>query len=165
MRTGTITWGSDQMTGVMAVRKLSDALASKLIEYTASTASNDGSFAILAPDANTENTYLYESKGTTLVDAQKTTVVAPISNVLSVIGNIAGDIATLRVNSALAQTDTGDQGTGNYADSVLYLFSRAGTSLFFLGRFYGMALYNTELSTNRVQSLEGYYKNKAKLVY
>jgi hypothetical protein len=56
--------------------------------------------------------------------------------VLSGIGNISGDVATLRVNGVQAATNTSDQGTGNYSNAVLFIGRRNNASLPLNGKIY-----------------------------
>jgi hypothetical protein len=63
---------------------------------------------------------------------------APITNVLTGIGDIAGDNAILRVNGTQVAQNTADQGTGNYLAYPLYIGRRAGTSFPFNGQIFGL---------------------------
>jgi hypothetical protein len=63
---------------------------------------------------------------------------APTTNVLTGIGDIAADTAILRVNGSQVAQDTADQGTGNYLTYPLYIGRRAGSSLPFNGQLYSL---------------------------
>jgi hypothetical protein len=123
---------TDEMSVFAGVRKVSDAARGVIAELTTSIAANNGAFNLTAPNAASA-TYAFESKGTTLRDAVATPFTAPIFNVLSGVSDISGDSALIRVNGTQADVDTGDQGTGNYANAVTYFGARAGTSLYFNG--------------------------------
>lgn len=141
MATSAIDFSAgDKMTVFAAVQKLSDAGRGTIVELTASAAANNGAFHMTAPNAASA-TIAFESKGTALVDAVASSgVAAPKTAILMGAGSIAGDTATLRVNGALADTDTGDQGTGNYANAAIYLCARGGSSLYFKGNLYDLAI-------------------------
>ena len=64
------------------------------------------------------------------------------------IGDISGDQAILRINGVQAAISTADQGTGNYATAITYLFSRGGASAWFNGAIVGRlaVAYGPELS-------------------
>jgi hypothetical protein len=82
--------------------------------------------------------------------------------VLGFIGDIAGDISALRVNGSEVGRSTTDQGTGNYGNYPLYLFRRAGTSLPFNGRFYGLVVRGAATDTGTLQQTEQYLNGKTR---
>lgn len=152
---------ADKMTVLAGVRKLSDATNARVIaELSATTASNNGAFALQGPDAAGAATYLWQSKGTTLTDAQATSQVAPITNILTGIGDIAGDSAILRVNGVQVDSDTGDQGTGNYGNYPLYIGARAGSFLHFNGHLYSLIVRGAQSSANLITAAERYVARK-----
>jgi hypothetical protein len=53
-------------------------------------------------------------------------------------------------------------GTGNFGNYPLYLLSRAGTSLFFNGRFYGSVGRGAQSNDQQIAALEGYMNSKTK---
>jgi hypothetical protein len=137
MLTGTITPGADKAQVFAGVRKASDTARGTVAEYTASSAANNGAWHLTAPNAASA-TFAFESKGTLLTDAVATGFAAPTTRVLTGLGDISGDSTILRVNGAQADADTGDQGTGNYASSVLYVGRRGGTTLPLSGNIYSL---------------------------
>jgi hypothetical protein len=128
--------GTDKVTVAAGVRKASDAAQGVVIELSATIASNNGTFLLAAPDGAT-NTYGWDSKGTSQVDAVATSQVAPLTSVLLGLADIANDVCILQVNGVQADSDTGDQGSGNYGNFPVYIGARAGTSAFFGSRLYG----------------------------
>ena len=161
MSTASIDFsGGDEMSVFAGVTKESDAAARILCELTATTASNNGSFAIQAPDGAAAATYLYQSKGTSLTDAQKTSVAAPNTSVLTGLSDISGDSTILRVNGVQADADTGDQGSGNYANAALYLFARNNASDFMIGRLYSLIVRNKLTSGAELTNTESYVAQK-----
>jgi hypothetical protein len=120
--------GTDKVTVFAAVRRLSDAARGTVAELTSSIASNDGAFHLTAPNAASA-TYGFESKGTTLQDAVETSALATAGRIITAVGDISGDLSSIQVDNGTAVTDTSDQGTGNFSNSLLYLFRRGGASL------------------------------------
>jgi hypothetical protein len=152
----------DKMTLCAGVRKLSDAARGIVIELsTASTSTNPGSFSLNAPTTNLPN-YGYISRGTAGATVAPDPYSAPLTNVLTGVSDISGDQCTLRINGAQADTSTADQGTGNYGNYPLYLFSRAGTSNFLNGRFYGSVGRGALNNAQQNAALEGYINSKTK---
>ena len=152
---------TDKMTVFAGVRKLSDAATGLLTEFSASTATNAGSFFVALPIASTAS-YRFESKGTVISSASSLFAAypAPITNVLTGIGDISGDQAILRVNGVQAASSTADQGTGNFGNYPLYIGARAGSSLWFNGRLYGMVVAGKQASAAEIQDTEKYMNLK-----
>ena len=162
MATGGIDFSAtDKMSVFAGVRKLSDATNARIIaELSATTESNNGSFSLQGPNVAGAATYLWQSKGTALTDAQATGRTAPITNILTGIGDIAGDSAILRVNGVQADSDTGDQGTGNYGNYPLYIGARGGSSLYFNGHLYSLIVRGAQSSANLITAAERYVARK-----
>jgi hypothetical protein len=153
--------GTDKMTLCAGVRKLSDAATGMVFELSAISSTTDGTFSLRGPSGAGVNSFEFTSRGTTLRSADTLSgYVAPITGVLTGIGNISGDSAILRVNGVQAASNTGDQGTGNYGNYVLNLFSRNQASLFFNGRFYGGVGRGAQSNDQQIAALEGYMNTK-----
>ncbi len=155
--TSTITPGTDKVQVFAGVRKLSDAARGMLVE------SNNGStnrFSIEAPPSGLKG-YIGASGGSTVVFSLGTLEFAPDSAVLTLQGDISGDSVSLRRNGASATPATTDQGTGTYAASAINIGARAGTSLFFNGRLYGLiGRFGPNLSTERIKNTETWLNTK-----
>jgi hypothetical protein len=133
MVTNSINFSAtDKMTVWQGVRKLSDATAI-IAETSVDANSNNGSFYFAQISAAGLR---YSSRGTAVSTATFNNT-APITNVLTGLSDIAGDLATLRLNGAQVATSSADQGTGNFGNYPAYFYARAGTSLFFNGNDYG----------------------------
>lgn len=152
------TYG-DKMFVCAGVRKLSDAGNGTLIELSSIADVNNSTFFLRAPSGGLSN-YQWLSKGTALTTATPSSLVAPITNVLSGIGDISGDSAVLRVNGTQAEISTADQGTGNYGNYPLYIGARAGNSLWFNGRLYGLVVAGKAASANEIASTEAWLNQK-----
>ena len=152
--------GTDKMTVVAGVRKLSDAARGVLTEFSVSTAGNAGSFVLTAPEGATSN-YGFGSRGSILNSpVAASPFAAPITHVLTGIGDISGDSAILRVNGAQAAISTADQGTGNYGNYPLYIGARAGSDLWFNGRLYGLVVAGKQVPELSIQLTEKYLNDK-----
>jgi hypothetical protein len=160
MTTPTITPNTDKAQVFAGVRKLSDAANSIFVELSGSSASNNGAF-----HAETRSTggYLFRSRGTTSRDAAAFTGYdAPISNILTGLGDISGDLATLRIDGTQVAQNTDDQGTGNYLAYPMFIGARAGTSLFFNGYLDQLITrFGTNLDTGAIETTEKYVSTKS----
>lgn len=140
MVTDAVNPGTDKVTVVVGVRKLSDAALSAIIETSVSSSTNNGALCIFGPTNTGNADYTFRSKGTLTADVNKNGFAAPITNVLTGIGDIAADTAILRANGAQVATNAADQGTGNYGNHQLFLMARNQASLFFNGWFTGASI-------------------------
>ena len=146
---------TDKMTVCAGVRKLSDAARGMLLECGLSI----NTFRIEAP-VSASSTYTFASGGSALAAADAAGYSAPITNVVSGIGNISAPAATIRINGAQIATNSATQGTGNYGNAPLYLFRRGGATLPFNGRFYGMTVVGKAVTAGELASLEAYTNSK-----
>jgi hypothetical protein len=150
----------DKMTLCAGVRKLSDAASGTLFELSSTYLSNNGTFNMSTVSAGLAG-YVYTNKGTNARDAAVSFgYAAPITNVLTGIGDISGDSVILRINGAEVANSTLDQGTGNLGNYPLYMFGRNGASLFFNGRFYGSVGRGAQSNDQQIAALEGYMNTK-----
>jgi len=160
MLTNSINFtATDKMTVWAGVRKLSNA-EGFVVELSAGTSSNNGSFDMLAPGPS--SSYIFRSRGSIRQEAPATGFATPITNILTGVSNISGDEVILRVNNTQTGSSTADQGTGNYGNYPLYLFRRAGTSFPFNGRCYGMIVRGAQSSTAQIEATETYMNTKTK---
>ena len=157
LSTNSISFTStDKMSVFAGVRKLSDAALGMLLETSAISDSNDGTIFVLAPGTVGTHSYAFRSKGTVSQNAQSGLIAtAPITNTLTGLGNISGDLATLRLNGAQVAQNTGDQGTGNYGNYPLYI-----ASLPFNGQLYSMVIVGKAVTAGELTSTEAYVNQK-----
>jgi len=158
MVTGTITPGVDKVQVFAGVRKLSDA-AFGMIAETSATDATSGKIYLGVP---TLDKYEFSSRGTAQVFATSAGSFAdPITNVLTGLGDISGDQATLRVNGTQVAQATTDQGTGNYTAQILYLGRRGGTTLPFSGQIYSLLVrFGANLDTTAITNTETWVAGK-----
>jgi hypothetical protein len=157
MATSTITPGVNKVQVFAGVRKLSDTLAGVLAELSATSASNNGSLILSAPFTSTNAGYGFGSRGTTRVVAEATSgFAAPITNVITGIGDISGDVSRLRANGAqIAADTTTDQGIGNFLAYPLYIGARNGSTLFFSGHLYSLVTrFGANLTADQIADTE-----------
>lgn len=153
--------GTDKITVFAGVRKLSDAAKGIVAEFSATTVSNNGTYALTAPNAASA-TYGFESKGTALTDAIASAT-APISSVISASGGISTDSNVIRVNGTQSDSDTGDQGTGNYGNYPLFLFARNNANLYFNGRLYGLIVLGRAATAMEIANTERYLNQRGRI--
>jgi hypothetical protein len=151
----------DRMSVFAGVRKLSDAATAIVVELATAPSTNPGAFYLAAPrNASTAN-YAFSSSGT--VEANPTSpasYAAPITNVMSGLGDISADSAILRLNGVQAAQITTDQGTGNYGNYPLYIGSRGGTTLPFTGRLHSLIVLGRTVTPTELTQTEGYVETK-----
>jgi hypothetical protein len=151
---------TDKMSVFAGIRKLSDAASAAIVELSVTGSTNSGSFTLLGPTAGATD-YLFRSRGNgTTNGATGTPFVAPITNVLSGLGNISGDSMILRANGAQVATNVNDQGTGNFGNYPLYIGRRAGTSLPFNGRLYSLIVRGAQSTSAEITNTETWVNGK-----
>jgi hypothetical protein len=151
---------TDKMTVWQGVRKLSDAAIGFVAELSVNAAAGNA-FQVRAP-ASASNTYLFGSAGSIATSVSPAGFASPITNVLTGIGDISGDVCTLRVNGVQAETNTGNQGTGNYGNFPAYFYARAGTSLYFNGHDYGSIARGAASTAAQIANGEAYINKLTK---
>ena len=163
MVTGNIDFtGTDKMTVWAGVTKLSDAAAGIVCELSPNLSSNTGVFSLLAPVAG--STYGFYSKGASLAGAVSGLGrIAPHSSVITGIGDISGDRATLRELSVQTVQTTTDQGSGNYGNHPLYIGGRGGILSHFNGRLYGLIVRGAQSSLSQIEAAELYTRRRMML--
>ena len=147
---------TDKMSVFAGVRKLSDAAQGIVAELSATTSTNNGTFNLQAPSDAGFARYRFTSKGTVSSGNFVSGYAAPISNVLTGLGDISGDIATFRINGVQVAQSTTDQGTGNYGNYPLFIGRRNNASLPFNGRDYGMIVVGKTASATEITNTESY---------
>lgn len=155
---------TDKMTVWAGVRKLSDAATALIAELSANAASNAGSFWVAAPVSNGAANYEFRSggslPGTGIATYTNAAIAAPVTNVVTAIGDIAAPAATLRVNGAQVGSSSSDQGTGNFGNYALFIGGRNNTSLRLNGRLYGLIVRGAATSAAQVTSTERWMAGK-----
>lgn len=136
--------GTDKMTVIAGVTKLSDAARQIVFECPNVGA---GNFAMNAPNGPGLTTIVFAAGGSISSAAQPSigSVPAPVNKVVGATADIAGDNATLYIDGVQVSSVTADMGTGNFSNGPLYIFARDGLSLFSSGRLYGLAICGRQI--------------------
>lgn len=154
--TPTITPNTDKVQVFAGIRKLSETGVGTFVEFSTAGDVNNGAFYLRAPWEGV-GSYDWNSQGTLNSRVGSSGQTAPITNVITGLGDISGDTATLRINGTQVAQSTIDQGTGNYLAYPAYIYARGGTSLPFNGLDFGHAVRfgpNLDAATiARVESL------------
>jgi hypothetical protein len=156
LETNAFDPGTDKVTVCAGVRKLSDAATAVVIEHSVNFNTNNGTFGLLGPSNPSLDSYQFRSKGTTLQGSAVTGFAAPVSNVITGLGDIAGDIARIRINGTQVAETLTDQGTGNYGNHKAYIGGRAGTSLFYNGYIFALCLRFAATDSSLLSRLENF---------
>jgi hypothetical protein len=168
LATPTITPGTDKAQVFAGVRKLVDLTTQLTFQVIAETSvsseSNNGAFRLNGSVGfNTNRKYEYVQVGTLEGRAAKTSAnfAAPNTAVLSGLGNISGDLSTLRINGVQEAQSTADQGTGNFLAYPLYVGARNNASNFFNGHLYSLiARFGPNLAAGQISSTETWVAGK-----
>tara|TARA_R110000764_G_C11029370_1_gene385332 strand:- start:35395 stop:36642 length:1248 start_codon:yes stop_codon:yes gene_type:complete len=141
MATPTIDFtGTDEMSVLAGVRKLSDAAAGYVLETSPNYFNNNGTIAITFPNG-TSATAAYLSKGTAAGYNIASSVAAPLTAVLTGLSSISGATMGFRVSGTPYTSLVVDAlGTGNYGNWPLYIGARNGSSTYFNGNIYGLTV-------------------------
>lgn len=153
--------GTNKMTVWAGVRKTSDASAGMAAELSVNASSNNGAFALTAPDGGTP-TYCFYSTGTSSKSASTTGYAAPITNIVTGISDISSPLVKIRVNGVDKTSTTTTQGTGNYSNNPLYILSRAGSSLFSSAGFNSLIILGAAATAAQISATETWCNSKIK---
>lgn len=162
LQTGNINFSAtDKLSVFVGVRKLSDEALRFLAELSASSTSNTGTFALVAPTGAVGD-YAFRSRGSTSPAIAPTaeSYPAPITNILTGLGDISSDLMVLRVNGSQSSTQTADQGTGTFGNYPLYIGRRGGTTSGFVGRLYSLIIRGALTSSPHLDEAERWVASK-----
>ena len=150
---------TDKMSVFAGVRKLSDAAEAMLLELNTTYDASTGAFALYAPGGISvarDSAFVWASKGTlkAFTGPAAASFPAPISNVVTGLGDISGDRATIRANGTQVAQSTADQGTGNYGNYKLNIGRRNNATLPFNGRDFGIIVVGKAASAGEITDTE-----------
>lgn len=151
---------TDKITVVAGVHKASDAATGLVAELSADLNTNNGTFFVVAPLSAATANAAFSNKGTSAVGATGTGLTAPVPFVISGQGDIGTPRTIGRVNGAVVGSSGSSLGTGNYGSYPLYVGARAGTTLRFNGRIYGLMLFDRLLTPDELFLSERYMGRK-----
>ena len=157
LATASFAPGTDKCQAFSGIANIAGTNFAIVAEMSANAGSNNGAMLLYSPDNVLANYYGFLSRGT-LTSAVATNAAAykpPAINVVTGIGDISGDVATLRVNATQVVTSATDQGSGNYLSYPLYIGRRGGVSSPFNGRIYSLILrFGGTLSASQIAETE-----------
>jgi hypothetical protein len=153
--------GTDAVTLCVGMRKLSDAAVGRFVEFSPTTASNNGSFGLIAPNGVSASLG-FASKGTAVATAGYTNaaIASPVTLVATGVADISTDTCLLRINGAQVASDTTDQGTGNYGSYVIYSLRRGGSSNPFNGLDFGGVCLGRTATTPELMAIEAFVRRR-----
>jgi hypothetical protein len=158
LTTSSFAWGSDKATITAGVRKLSDAGA--IVEASGNSEIAAGAFSLWAQNYLTSGAqrfaFLSKGSGTPRTAESATSFAAPVTSVVSGIGDIAGPSSALRINGAQVAQNLSTQGTGNYGTYPLFFGARNGGANFLNGRRYPSVGINTLLTAAQLAQVEAW---------
>ncbi len=145
----TITPGIDKAQVFVGVRWLVDFSYTSLIETSTAYDTNNGVITL-----GRTGSWIFGSKGTVGSLAQFSKP-SPTTDVVSGIGDIAGDKSTLRVNGTQVAQSVSDQGTGNFLAYPIYTGRRGGTGFAFNGLVYSKIVrFGPNLTADQIASTD-----------
>ncbi len=133
LQTSTITPPNDKVQ-VLLTHSIVTNDTRCLVEMSNTSDTNNGSFFLFQLFGGIR----FRSKGTASSDAIGLTPTPPVTEVLTGLGDIAGDSSILRRNGTQIASDTTDQGTGNFLAYPVFIGARGNGSLGTDGAFYGL---------------------------
>lgn len=161
--------GTDKVNVFAGVHKSSDAAFGDIVELSATSATNPGTFMLAGPSDAATGNYRFDLTADIASPAgfRAVTFTAPISNVLSVAYDIAGAARATevfpRINGAvptLTAAGVGVAGVGNFGTYPLYVGARAGASLRFNGRIYQLLILGRAVTPDELFITERFVGQK-----
>jgi hypothetical protein len=145
--------GTDKVTVFAALRKRSDATRGIFFEHTVNLAPNSGGFVVNAP-SGALNDYGFFSTSTSGSIVTTLSSTNPPVAVLTGQASILEDILTIRLNGTQVGSSSADQGSGTYANAVMHLFRRGGTTFPFNGDLYALIVAGGSYPLSTIQRVE-----------
>lgn len=131
--------GTDKVTVLAGITKLSDASTGVVVETSANAGNSAGAFGLYAPITGGDASFTTRSHGTTAVTSTASGYASPVSAVITASADIGAPSLTQRINGASASGNTNSQGTGNYGNYPAFIGARNNASNRFNGRVYFLA--------------------------
>ena len=154
------TVGTDAVTVWAGQRKLRDT-GNPAIVSNVLTPTGTNIFTLYAPNGVSVS-YRFTNTGTLSASAGNSIFAsAPSTDVLTAIGDISGDITTLRVDGVLHQTVNTDLGTGNYRATSQFSIGKSSSS-HYQGRIYSLIVRMTASTDTQIANTENYVNSKTK---
>lgn len=151
---------SDKVTIFVGMRKLSDAAARFVLETSSDSAANNGAFSITAPTGAGTNNIRFRSTGTITSFATVTTPTVPTNLVVTSVGNISGDLSKITINRTTTNSNTSDQGTGNYQTYPMWVARRDAAASRLNAYIYEILIVGKLSSDTAIAATEYWIANK-----
>jgi hypothetical protein len=145
--------GTNRVTVFAALRKRSDATRGIFFEHTTNTGNNSGGFVVNAPSGalNDYGFFSASTSGNIVITFGSTN---PPVAVVTGQASILEDILTIRLNGTQVGSSSADQGSGTYANAVMHLFRRGGTTFPFNGDLYALIVAGGSYPLSTIQRVE-----------
>lgn len=159
LSTTSIAFNSGSAQIVAGVTKLSDVAAAMVAE--SGNMSPAGSVTMFAP-AGANATYSFRSRGSVAaVDVTASPFAAPITSVVTGLGDTSMNTCIIRVNGVQAGSRTTAQGATNYISAPIYVGRRSTGVSPFNGRVYGLVMrFGPTLTSDQTSVLEAWMNGK-----
>jgi hypothetical protein len=152
--------GTDKVTVFAAVRKLSDAGFGIITELTANADTTVGGFNVVSSTTRADasrRTYgafawAVRGRGVGLFTAPSTNIVTALYDMST--ASTATDIRVRVDGTEITGEVSGDNLSGNFANSILYLFRRGGTTVPFNGNLYALIVAGGSYPLSTIQRVE-----------
>ena len=146
---------TDKMTVWQGLRQLNN-VTGMIVELSANGQANAGAFYTI-----NDTTVAIFSRGSVLTGVtDPTTMTAPLTSVVTAIFDIAADTRNKRVNGTLTNTDSGDQGTGNYGNYPLFIGRRNNATLPLNGNLYSLIIRGAQSSAAQISATEAWVNQR-----
>lgn len=144
-----------QMSVFAGVRKLSDPAAGIVFETSGTVETNAGT-TIVFTNPNIYGIKLRGSLNPAAVSSPSS-YTAPITNLLTALGDIPADSNILRLNGLQVASSSADLGTGNFGNYLNYIGMRGGVSLPLNGRIYfPLVVLGRTATATEIANMESY---------
>jgi len=164
LSTAAFAWGSSQTYYGLGIRKNIDTAVGVFAEFSVSTITQNGSFAMFHSNSATPSGFGVQGRGTARRDITATSgFPAPISVVSSAQIDLTLNTGGFRLNGGQVGSTTA-YGGGAFGTHAFYLGSRAGTSFYLNGRIYGAILRNVLPTAGQLSMIERYLASKSGVV-
>ena len=172
LATASAQFSAADKLSVFSATTQNNGSISIILELSQNVNSNTGTFYLVSSEASAGDlSFRNRGNGPNQIGGASAGAVTPITRVVSQSLDIAGttiasEIA-VRINQSpetlLNPPISTDSGTGNYGAYPLYIGARAGTSLFFNGRIYGLIIRGVSSSAGQINLAEQWLNYKAPL--
>jgi hypothetical protein len=164
LSTGSINFtATDKVTVFAGARDITGTTNQMLFCF--GTYATTGTFTLFSRDTHNGRSNFLNS-GTAVVQAhmsllQAASYTTPKTIVYSAIGDISGNITTLRLQGSDIVKSTANLGSGNYSSASLHIGTRdGGTAYYFNGNIYSLIVRGAQSTTLQITNTETYVNGK-----